>query len=151
MTSEEELELSGFVEGERYAHFVNNKVVDGKMIYLQEAVDSIYKMIALCKEKNSIPIFLITPLTKAYGDYIGIHEHEALEKIYDIINEIQSNTGIEFYDYSSDERFCRDFSLFCNGDHLNKDGAKKFTEIVMNEIVKPHFNRYEPNNIQDIQ
>ena len=138
----DEEQLSEYIEKENYAHFVNNKLIDGKMIYLQEAVDSIYKMIALCKEEGCIPILLMTPLTEAYKDYIDIHDKETLEKIYDIINEIQRNTGIEFYDYSSDERFCRDLSLFCNGDHLNKDGAKKFTETVMDEIVKKHLNEY---------
>lgn len=130
-----ENEISSFVEREWKNHFINNIVEDGQTVYLQETVDYINKIITLCNEENCMPVLLITPLTQEYKDYLCAHSDEALKRIYDIINKIQSNTGVAFYDYSEDPRFCNNLDLFCNGDHLNKEGAIKFTDIIMKEIV----------------
>ena len=43
--------------------------------------------------------------------------------------------GVEYYDYSIDERFSKNYNEFIGVDHLNKTAAKKFTAIVMEEVV----------------
>lgn len=40
-----------------------------------------------------------------------------------------------FYDYAFDERFSNSYNLFFNSDHLNKEGARLFTNILMDETV----------------
>ena len=52
-----------------------------------------------------------------------------------MIAKIQEDTGVEYYDYSCDERFADNYSMFMNSDHLNKYGAREFTKIVMEEVV----------------
>ena len=53
-----------------------------------------------------------------------------------LIEKIQKDTGVEYYDYSHDDRFMDDMNLFADSNHLSREGARKFTNIVMEEIVK---------------
>lgn len=52
-----------------------------------------------------------------------------------IIDEIKTRTGTEYYNYSEDARFCERYDLFSDMDHLNAEGAKVFTKMVIDELV----------------
>jgi hypothetical protein len=42
--------------------------------------------------------------------------------------------SVPYFDYSHDERFSRDLSLFFDSDHLNARGAKQFTPVVIADL-----------------
>lgn len=61
---------------------------------------------------------------------------ELYDAFYEQIEKIVDKTGIEYYDYSFDERFSNNLDYFMDVDHLNKKGAKKFTKIVLQRLNK---------------
>ncbi len=54
---------------------------------------------------------------------------------YSVVNQVVDDTGVAYYDYAFDERFSSNYSWFMNSDHLNKEGAKQFVNILMKEII----------------
>lgn len=64
--------------------------------------------------------------------YSPAYRPENREKI-DIIKKIL-DSKVEFYDFSSDARFLGNDSLFKDLDHLNDNGAKAFTKILIDII-----------------
>lgn len=118
-------------------HVVTNKRDEnGNMIYLQEAIDAIYDMIDLCRKKEAIPILITPPFTDVYMKEVKKYAPDYCNHgFYDVIEKICQDTGVEYYDYSSDKRFSTSYNMFMNSDHLNKEGARKFTDIVMEEVV----------------
>ncbi len=83
------------------------------------------KIIEKC-QKNSVKIiFIETPLYRTYNSKIPMiikMQHQ------DLLSNFTNRFGIPHYDFSNSERFhLKDFK---NDNHLNPDGAKKFTIIV---------------------
>ena len=57
-----------------------------------------------------------------------------LEEFNRLVNKIAKKKNVPYYDYAFDNRFDDKYSLFMNADHLNKEGALKFVEILLQEI-----------------
>lgn len=62
------------------------------------------------------------------------------------MEQVTGDTGARFYDYAFDERFADRHEWFMNVDHLNEEGARNFTDILMEETV---FNKSLSTQIQD--
>ena len=104
---------------------------NGKRICNQEAIRSLYDMIYLIKELGANPILVTTPLTHEYNDEVKNNDPNFLNEFHSLINEIVKKTDVKYFDYSNDERYCNDYSLFMDSDHMNKNGARKFTNDLM--------------------
>lgn len=50
--------------------------------------------------------------------------------------EIAKNNKIEFLNYANDSNFISNPSLFADPSHLNEIGAKKFSSLIVNDIIK---------------
>lgn len=107
---------------------------NGNRIYNQQEIDALYQIIALCRETNTRPILVTTPYLSEYSEAVRRAAPNFAEDFYGLLEEVTARTGAEYYDYSSDERFLGHYELFMDGDHLNRDGAKKFTNILMQEV-----------------
>ena len=57
-------------------------------------------------------------------------------KAVDLMKEIANVNGYTLYDFSSDQAFLSDSTLFKDGSHLNANGAKLYTEKVMEDIIQ---------------
>ena len=110
----------------------------GNRIVNEEEVESLKELIKSCYENGFIPVLLTTPFTHEYTDVIKEKESSFFDDFYGIIDEIKKDTGVQYYDYAFDSRFINNHSLFRDSDHLNKEGARLFVDIIMDEIV--HFN-----------
>ncbi len=108
---------------------------DGKRMRCQEAFEAIYALIDLCRELGAKPILVTVPYTRIYTDTIRKNDPEFFADFYAVIDEIKQKKNIEYYDYAADERFCDDLNLFANSDHLNREGARKFTNIILREAL----------------
>ena len=62
------------------------------------------------------------------------YTNEFLSIFYDDINKICQKYKIEYFDYSHDERFMKDYRMYSDTDHLNGYGSKYFTE----QFLKDH-------------
>ncbi len=117
-------------------HLFFEKMDDGgERILNQEELDALYEMIALCRARGATPILITTPYLAEYNQEVGRADPDFLESFHALIAQVQRETGAEYYDYSADERFCGEYSLFMNSDHLNRAGARLFTSILMDEVV----------------
>lgn len=108
---------------------------NGNLILNQEEIDALYELIAYCKAKSAVPILVTTPYLSEYTDEIKISDPDFYDKFYSIIDAIIESTEIKYYDYAFDERFSHSYELFSNADHLNKEGARQFTNILIEEAA----------------
>jgi hypothetical protein len=107
------------------AHYVPNR---GE--YTAENLRMIKEMALFCEE-HSIHFFLITtPVWGAYSEKLDVNQ---LNEMYEILNSLQHEYKIPYYDYSNDARFTNDD--FYDTNHLSNVGAEKFTKIVNTEIL----------------
>lgn len=120
----------------RYKTFVESKrAADGSRLYNQEEIDALYHMIALCQENGLRPVLITTPYLSEYMDQIRENDLAFLDDFYGIIDQIREKTGVPYFDYSTDDRFVSNYEFFHDADHLNRSGARYFTEILFQEIV----------------
>ncbi len=116
--------------------FINKRDEDGELYINEEETQALYKIVEICRERNVTPIFVTCPYLKEYTDEIASEDPDFYEQFYDWINTISNELGVEYFDYSLDERFNHDYSLFYNGDHMNSAGARKFTDILFEEVIQ---------------
>ena len=116
-------------------HFSNSIDENGRRLRRQESFEAIYGMIDLCRQIGAKPILVTVPYLREYTDLVRKNDPEFFSDFYAVIEEIRHNTGIEYYDYAFDERFCTDYGLFSNSDHMNSEGARKFTNTLLHEVL----------------
>ncbi len=110
------------------------QVLDWNNVILQEEITAVYEMVEACRENNVTPVFITFPFTKEFNDCAD----ENLDiTFYDVMEKIVGTTNVQWYDYSADDRFVENKELFMDSNHLNYEGAKLFTNIVGEEIIKP--------------
>lgn len=100
-----------------------------------EEFNALYSMINLCREIGARPILITVPFSRALLDVIREKDPEFFSDFGDAIKEIQSNTGVEYYDYIADERFSNNVEFFRDAAHLNKEGSRPFTDTVFHEVL----------------
>lgn len=130
----QEFESKGYA---RYQRHFENKTDYFQYDKKQELID----IIQLCKSKKVTPILITTPFTVYYNQYVS---DQFLYDFYNTINDIAIAQGVSYYDYSHDERFETNLQYFGDADHLNPEGAKYFTNLIMEEI--PELNAYLSNH-----
>lgn len=99
---------------------------------VRENTNRLRDIINYCKECN-IKIYLVQ--APYYHTYIENVPDEIVKEVNKVVKGLSSSAHIPYYDFSKDDRFCNDISLFMNSDHLNFNGKKKFTEI-LNKTIK---------------
>lgn len=115
-------------------HIVDNRFDEnGNRVYNQKEIDSLYKIIELCRSKDVTPVLITTPYTKEYTDAIKSTDMDYYNKFHDIIEKIQADTQVEYLDFSEDERFCEKYEWFIDSHHLNKFGAREFTNMLLSK------------------
>ena len=112
-----------------------NEDENGAPIVDEERLEALYNIIELCNSKGVRAILITTPLTRCFTDYVKENDPNFLKKFYEDAMNIANSTGIEYYDYSCDDRFVDDEKLFIDAHHLNREGGKIFTKIIMEEVV----------------
>lgn len=113
----------------------SRKNSDNSMKRNENELAALYSIIDICREENATPIMITTPFLKEYNDTVAENDPAFYEDFYGIINEVSARTGTPYYDYSRDERFSGDYSLFSDTTHLNREGGLKFTKIVTEEVL----------------
>jgi hypothetical protein len=93
------------------------------------------RIIECCYVHDIRPVLLTTPVTSVLNSIYNEKTPDFFDGFYRFINELQEvYPSLPYFDYSHDPRFENDFSLFKDGDHLNKAGAEKFTGIVITDL-----------------
>lgn len=132
----ENKDLKKYAEEAYKRHLVNEKLDEnGNRIVNHEYINALYNMIALCEEKGATPVLVTTPYLQDYTNVVMNKEPEFLDEFYGMIEEVVQATGVKYYDYSRDARFKDKYELFIDVDHLNHDGAVKFVDILMKDVM----------------
>ena len=117
-------------------HFIKEKKdAFGKRIYNEEEVNALYEIVKICQESDFIPVLVTTPFTWEYVNIIDEKDAGFWDEFNQIIDGVCTKTGVEYRDYSRDERF-KNHELFRDADHLNDNGARKFTNTIIEETIR---------------
>ena len=100
--------------------------------YVHYNIEKLKEIIAFCKERNINLTLITTPTWHAYYENLNPAQ---LAEMYRIVERLQAEYNFDYYDFLKDKRFTSDD--FINADHLNEDGAKKLTEMLLNTIINP--------------
>lgn len=100
----------------------------------EEELAAVYDMIEICRKHEVRPILVTTPFLAGFTSSLKRNEPNFLPFFYGVIDEIVRRTGVQYLDYSHDERFRYDNTLFGDSHHLNRNGALKFTKILMDRV-----------------
>ncbi len=120
------------------AKISSKKHIGINSIYNKKNADKdFFKLISYLEKKKYNIIIITTPVTSFY-----INEVEEIDKnifkkrISDNLNEVLNKIDkkIIYLDYSHDSRFIYNHKYFFDGNHLNKEGSKYFTKILLNDI-----------------
>lgn len=130
-----DIDISEDAKNKFISHIKKHLGIDGDIVENQEEIDALYALVKGCQEKGAIPVLITTPYLHEYTDEVKENLEGFYDHFYSIINQVVIDTGAEYYDYAFDERFVNEYSWFTDSDHLNKEGARNFVSILMNEIV----------------
>lgn len=103
-------------------------------------IDSLYKIFELCRKENWIPILLTMPYTQEYNTNVP---EDLLEDYYRDMEFISKQQGVLWWDFSGLEDFTKHPELFQDSDHMNQEGAFKFTDMIIQKL-------YEENLLEDM-
>jgi hypothetical protein len=103
----------------RVSQLANIDVIKRNLSYLKK-IDS------LCQQNNT-KLILVTP--PVYGSHLQLHNARYVKLRDNAVDELKSkNPLLIWYNYESSNSF--KVTDFKNDDHLNSNGAKKFTSII---------------------
>ena len=97
-----------------------------------EAVDALEGIMQLCKAKKWKAVLVTTPYTAQYADHFP---QEITNDVAQYLYQLADKYDTVYWDYSKDEEFRNDLSLFKDSDHLNRIGAQKFTDLLMERCM----------------
>jgi hypothetical protein len=93
-------------------------------------INSLKDFISICKEKRITLYIINSPVFHAVNEkkiYTSSDAKLALEIIH--------REGVKYFDYSFDSKFAGHLEWFKDKVHLNNDGAKIFTNLVVDRII----------------
>lgn len=114
---------------QRFDRHFNNK----EEYFLPEREEQLCAIINYCKEHGITPVLITTPFSSYYNAPVP---EDFLNRFYGTVNRIAADTGVNYYDYSHDERFCENLTLFSDSDHLNTEGAAYFMSLLQEEVTE---------------
>lgn len=129
----------GNIEGTadyKYNSWVND------VMYLGKGKDKIYmknrkwliKTIDYCIEKEYTPVLICSPITAQLTSRFS----KDFMDDFDLKNQYIKTKypNVLFLDYSRDEEFCNDITLFNDSDHMNSKGGDQFTKRLISDLVE---------------
>lgn len=89
-------------------------------------------MLIFCKEKHLKVILVTTP---AWGSFRKFANADRIKQTTNYLKSLTVSHEIAYANYWDDKRFT--VNNFGDTDHLNNNGAAKFTEILDKEFITP--------------
>ncbi len=83
------------------------------------------KLIEMCIDRGVLPVLITTPVTR---DYAKLLDNKQVERTRYLVQLYRQKYSLPYYDFSEAEGFTYDD--FHDADHLNRDGAIKFTRLL---------------------
>jgi len=94
-----------------------------------------------CQQAKKNLVLMVPPF---HSTLIDRFDQKKLNDFYEKMNQLGKEHNLFVFDYSRDVRFLNNDIYFLNSDHLNKKGARYFTEIFLGDLkTKFDINEYE--------
>lgn len=120
-------------EDAAWRHITKHKLDENGVRFInEEELDALYRLVRGCRERGAKPILVTTPFLKEYTDEVA-KDPSFYPQFYALMERVTRELETEYFDYAFDERFQTAYALFMGSDHLNREGAAKFTEILLRE------------------
>lgn len=119
--------------GRRRIRFHENQMRQGDLLYNVAVLE---RGCALLKGRNVSVVFITVPTHHTYFDQINVTSYQRMQET---IKQITEKYGVLYFNYLRDDRFTQED--FFNSDHLNKQGAEKFSHILNEDVVKRYARR----------
>ena len=108
----------------------------GRMVlgqaYMEENTTLLTEMINYCREHEFTPVLITIPV---YHSLTEAFTEEELDKYYfSNIDATVKATGVQYIDYSKDERFIFDPTYYSNSDHMSAVGGDVFSRIYREDL-----------------
>lgn len=97
---------------------------------IQSNMRALEDMVGELNKRNIKAVFVTTPVYKTYHDHISADNYRIMTEA---IETLTSKYSLKYHNYFYDSRFT--LSDFLDNDHLNEEGAKKFSGILKNEVL----------------
>lgn len=98
---------------------------------LKMQLESIDKIIALCKSNNTKLIFILVPVSRMFKNNIKNYNDYT-----NIISAIAQKNNISFIDYNEQDQLDLTDNDYSDINHLNFEGAAKFTKRLFNDYSR---------------
>ncbi|WP_160675931.1 hypothetical protein [Clostridium sp. C8-1-8] len=126
--------ISGYLTPEKIAIGKENVRKDSLKNYpitVEENKKILNDYIDFLKARNITPYIIICPTSKYYHPYLS---ERISSEFKSVIEEISYNKAVRVYDYFNSDMFSE--SDFYDTAHLNRIGARKFTNLINLEVLK---------------
>jgi hypothetical protein len=97
-----------------------------------ENVNTLKKIITLCKKNNTNIVFITTPTHQSY--YQNLNENQLEKTIQTISDLVKANSNCNYLNLLKSKKFTTED--FYDADHLNEIGAKKLS-LALNKLILP--------------
>ncbi|HYF02911.1 MAG TPA: D-alanyl-lipoteichoic acid biosynthesis protein DltD [Patescibacteria group bacterium] len=113
------------VESHDFVHFENR---------LNDNMRDLERLVIVLKKRNIDPVLITTPVSELYARYA---DQEVVTKNENLLKNLAKRFNLQYFNYFSDTRFS--LSDFNDNDHLNPQGAIKFSKILDEEALSKHY------------
>lgn len=96
-----------------------------------KAYDSLVSTIEFLQERDIRIVFFTPPY---FHTYTELFDRETIELMKHRMQLLKNRFGVEYYDDSENPNFIFDHTLFFDSDHMNKDGAKLFSQELKRKL-----------------
>lgn len=93
-----------------------------------ERMEIFERFLRLCQENDIELMLIVSPV------YQTVDSYEVHSPIYPLLDKY----GVEIHDYLNHPEFVGNSEYFADPGHLNAKGARRFTELILEELVKPY-------------
>ena len=104
----------------------------------QESINNLEALITALEKKNIQVVLIAPPVYETYSKYL---DSNIVKRTDEVIKNIVAAHNCRYQNYAADTRFSKED--FHDNDHLNYNGAEKFTKILDNDFVKPLVSKQE--------
>ncbi|MBP2172661.1 hypothetical protein [Methanococcus voltae] len=105
-------------------HYYTKPVENRAKVYLEN-------IIVYCNNNGFKPVLVTIPLTNTYNNEVP---PKAYEEFYGYLANVTEKYNITYIDYSNYTEISSNHTLFKDSNHLNLNGRKKFTKILISDL-----------------
>ncbi len=94
---------------------------------------SLLAIVELCREASVELLFVLPPVSRAYAE---AYDPAVVRDMRRRMDRLVSEHGIRFHDFYEDAEFADRAEWFMDSDHLNRDGARAFSELRLAPLLR---------------